>query len=773
MATNEPKTPHGSAPPGASTGKTQGPEDRTVTDQRGSAAGRKDTKGQTSGQAQQPPTDSGPKIPTLSDPASHSRGTKILGASSAGSGVGLSGSASTGGRSAAPKQLPIATSSGNPAGQGAPIPGGGTAGTTAGVGSSPGQAAGLAGGAKSSVGAIAGRAVEGKADGNVRRYAGKAVAGGVNGGIQGGLHGAAVGAAKEVGIEAAKDTVKGASEVTGGGSAATPVDQNSLGAGGTGYERGGRNADDGMGSKVARGVAVGGSAAAAPPAIGVVMTMALLNWLKSMFFASVAMAANAANALWMFVVNVAKAVGHAIAAPFIAMGGFVANTAGAVLGVAVGATVAPVAAVASGMTASVATIALLSTVVTGVIDQTSLTDGRISSDSSACVVNTGSGGGSGAEVSANSEQNAKAVYSVLSSWGMPDENIAGILGNWSQESGVDPTSVEAIFDEPYRIGPRKQAAWDRAFTHIPGQSHGGIGLGQWSNSRTLKLLHYAETKGLDWYTIQAQLAFMVEGDNPSDVAVFKDMITTSQGSPSAAAIHFHDRWERSADNAAMMAERSADAEMWFGRMSGWEVDDDAAGGVEDIVGEIVDGISTGISAILDSCGTQGENVGLTNGGMTQEAGQALVDLYNEEGDQVLRDKFHGGGPGQCNGSYIENCVSFSWYFIVKYTSYKGGYAPGNGVAVAGSMAGLMGKQTTNTPTPYSVFSHGNTSAAGHTGVVLAVEGDRILIGEAAYCQFPGRVRWVEVSEWKDGGWEFVDVSDLVGNGENDEIEIGT
>ncbi|MFD2794666.1 phage tail tip lysozyme [Promicromonospora vindobonensis] len=614
---------------------------------------------------------------------------------------------------------------------------------------------------------MAGRAVEGDRESSIRRYAGKVVAGGVDGGLQGGAHGAVIGAVREVGIEAAKDSVKGAAEVTGGGPDAKPADERGLGAGGTGYARGSAKADKGTGSKGAKGVAVGGAAVAAPPALGVLMTMALLNWLKSMFFASMALAANAANALWMFLVNVAKAVGHAVAAPFVAIGGFIANTAGAVLGVAVGAAVAPVAAAASGVTASVAAIALMSTVVTGVIDQTSLTEGRISSSGSACVVDTRSDSASGVGVSVNTEDNAKAVYSVLSSWGMPDENIAGILGNWSQESGIDPTSVEAVFDEPYRIGPRKQAAWDGNFTHIPGQTHGGIGLGQWSNGRTLKLLRYAEAKGLDWYTVQAQLAFMVEGDNPSDVAVFKDMITTSQGSPSAAAIHFHDRWERSADNAAMMAERSADAEMWFGRMSGWVADDSVASGVEDIVGGIVAGVSNGISTILGNCAALGEYVGLTGGGMSEADAQALVDLYNAEGDQVLRDAFNGGGPGQCNGSYIENCVSFSWYFIVKYTSYKGGYAPGNGVDVARSMAGVMGKETTNTPTPYSVFSHGNTSTAGHTGVVLAVEGDRILIGEAAYCQFPGRARWVEVSEWKDGGWEFVDVSDMVGDGGND------
>ncbi|MGH4001220.1 MAG: phage tail tip lysozyme, partial [Pseudonocardiaceae bacterium] len=50
--------------------------------------------------------------------------------------------------------------------------------------------------------------------------------------------------------------------------------------------------------------------------------------------------------------------------------------------------------------------------------------------------------------------NAKSVYGVFRRWGMPEENIAGILGNWSQESGIDPTAVEGIGTEPFRVGAR-------------------------------------------------------------------------------------------------------------------------------------------------------------------------------------------------------------------------------------------------------------------------------------------------------------------------------
>ncbi|WP_141662914.1 phage tail tip lysozyme [Streptomyces sp. Wb2n-11] len=391
---------------------------------------------------------------------------------------------------------------------------------------------GMNGVAGSMAGGAAQKAIEGDGSSATRRhvgrYAGAAVSGAVAGAQAGGLPGAAVGAAKNVGVEGAQDAVKGVFKVTGGSPDVKPADQRELGAGGTGYERGASKDDEGLGSKAAKGVAVGGGAAAAPPAMGVVMAMALLNWLKSMFFAAMAMAVNAGKLLWTLIVNIAKAVGHAIAAPFMAIGSFIAKGAGAVLGVTVTATMTPVAAAMSGAVAVTATVALLGTVLTGVLNSTGLTEGSINANGTACVVNAGSvGNGSGAAVLAGVEKNAKEIYSVLSSWGMPKENIAGILGNWSQESGIDPTSVQNFPTGTYAMTAGKASAAQN--------TDNGIGLGQWTFGRNTLLRQYAKSKGVDWFTIKAQLAFMVDGDNPGDVTVFKDMLKTSQGSPRAAA----------------------------------------------------------------------------------------------------------------------------------------------------------------------------------------------------------------------------------------------
>ncbi|MDW6057950.1 hypothetical protein SAZ11_07595 [Streptomyces sp. FXJ1.4098] len=193
-------------------------------------------------------------------------------------------------------------------------------------------------------GGAAQKAIEGDGSSATRRaagrYAGAAVSGAVAGAQAGGLPGAAVGAAKNVGVEGAQDAVKGVSKVTGGSPDAKPADQRKLGAGSTGYERGASKDDKGLGSKAAKGVAVGGGAAAAPPAMGLVMAMAFLNWLKSMFFAALAVIVNAGKLLWMLIVYILKAVGHAIAAPFMAIGSLIAKGAGALLGATVTAAMA-------------------------------------------------------------------------------------------------------------------------------------------------------------------------------------------------------------------------------------------------------------------------------------------------------------------------------------------------------------------------------------------------------------------------------------------------
>lgn len=202
--------------------------------------------------------------------------------------------------------------------------------------------------------------------------------------------------------------------------------------------------------------------------------------------------------------------------------------------------------------------------------------------------NTSRSGGSGMDADENMEAIAQDAYSVLSYAGMSDENISGILGNWSAESGMDPTGVERIYDEPYEIGPKKQVQWDATSAEYPAgfaNQPTGIGLGQWTWDRATKLIEFAEEKNLDWYTVEAQLAYMMDAD--SGAPVIEKMIEgTNPGAddPVGASVYFHDEWERSADSPAQQARRGVAAGEWYAKMGSWTVDTQLGASILALVG---------------------------------------------------------------------------------------------------------------------------------------------------------------------------------------------
>lgn len=193
-------------------------------------------------------------------------------------------------------------------------------------------------------------------------------------------------------------------------------------------------------------------------------------------------------------------------------------------------------------------------------------------------------------------ENAERIYSVFAAWGMPDENIAGILGNWDAESEIDPTGVETIFDEKHRIGPRKQEAWDLQWdiaefdpeyaVKYPAIDKMGIGLGQWTNGRNTLLTNYADSIDEPWYDIETQLGFMMSHDDPVRVAYMQDLLETSRGSVEEATLDFKAQWEGLSDASA--PRRVEAAEHWMAMFGSWEVDDDLADSILDQAGTTVD-----------------------------------------------------------------------------------------------------------------------------------------------------------------------------------------
>ena len=76
------------------------------------------------------------------------------------------------------------------------------------------------------------------------------------------------------------------------------------------------------------------------------------------------------------------------------------------------------------------------------------------------------------------------VWDYLKDAGYTDIQVAGIIGNLYQESGLNPARVESNGE--------------------------GIGLVQWSFGRKQSLINYASSKGKDWTDLESQLEFLVD-----------------------------------------------------------------------------------------------------------------------------------------------------------------------------------------------------------------------------------------------------------------------
>jgi hypothetical protein len=138
------------------------------------------------------------------------------------------------------------------------------------------------------------------------------------------------------------------------------------------------------------------------------------------------------------------------------------------------------------------------------------------------------------------------------------------------------------------------------------------------------------------------------------------------------------------------------------------------------------------AGITTSCGG-----GLSTGGMTLAQGVKFMNDYKTNPDNV---KYIAGAGQDCPGGPLSNCVSFSVFFVRKYTNLKESGAAGNGSTVVPHLIGLNPTvKNGHSPQPYAIFSVASGSQfcgavkCGHTGVILGVDTARgkVIVGEAS------------------------------------------
>ena len=131
------------------------------------------------------------------------------------------------------------------------------------------------------------------------------------------------------------------------------------------------------------------------------------------------------------------------------------------------------------------------------------------------------------------------------------------------------------------------------------------------------------------------------------------------------------------------------------------------------------------------CGIGTASSSVTEGGLTYDQALTLAMNYgtnkgNSSSNAMSSSLWSYCAPGR-GGS---NCVSFSVFFINKFTNTKVDYAPvGNGNEIVNNLAAKKGIPTGTEPQVWSVFSVGNSP--GHTGVIVGYENGEWIVAHAS------------------------------------------
>ena len=140
----------------------------------------------------------------------------------------------------------------------------------------------------------------------------------------------------------------------------------------------------------------------------------------------------------------------------------------------------------------------------------------------------------------------------------------------------------------------------------------------------------------------------------------------------------------------------------------------------------------------DQCGNSKST--MIEGGLTLEQAQKIAEYYRTHNGgefHVPLPNSYYSGDEKVLGKW--NCVSMSRWFTNEFTDAT--FGEGNGKDVAANLRTSAGLEVGSDPQPWSIFgiTKGITVCpdgflCGHTGVVVGVHGDKVIIIEAAWGQ---------------------------------------
>lgn len=245
---------------------------------------------------------------------------------------------------------------------------------------------------------------------------------------------------------------------------------------------------------------------------------------------------------------------------------------------------------------------------------------------------------------------AEKAWAVGKAIGMTDEQCAGMLGNMQEECSMDPTTIEAIYDEPFNIeGPRKSAAvsdlcaycttsmrqayinsgwgingWTTSagctmaaasntggsyniasqwYEGTDGHFFPGIGLFGFTGVEGNALVSYAEAGSKDWWDFDLQMAFIIDTTGGYSRAAWVESWVASGGpsTPEEAATAWNLNFEGNSGDTRG-DERRTYARNWYNELHGTSGDAAYAASIIALADSIQGGaLNTSVAEAEDEC----------------------------------------------------------------------------------------------------------------------------------------------------------------------------
>lgn len=241
--------------------------------------------------------------------------------------------------------------------------------------------------------------------------------------------------------------------------------------------------------------------------------------------------------------------------------------------------------------------------------------------------------------SKSKEENAKAIYDYVGSQ-IPEatpQGLVGMIGNFEQESQLNPAAVER-----------------------PNDPLSGHGIAQWTAGRTTSLKNFASSKGKEWSNLGLQLEYLIselKGAEKNGVSALK------ASSVAQATEEWQTKFERAGIPA--MGNRLTYADKWFAKL-----------GTSDPVASAA--LSLGADAKQEKYNSDctSSTSDSDNGDIVKTAKQ-FIGWFNYS--QPMRTQF--GTIETPNKEGYTDCSSFVWFILTK-AGYK---TPANVGWYTGSM----------------------------------------------------------------------------------------